>query len=80
MTAPLNAKTTTGGQNPAAEIFTDETCACYIGGIEPRTVRSFRMTRGLPFVKLSSKVVRIRKVDVDKWLARHAVSITRGTA
>jgi hypothetical protein len=75
----LNAAPATGGQNPAAEIFTDETCAAYIGGIEPRTVRSFRMTRGLPFVKLSSKVVRIRKVDVDKWIARHQVAITRGT-
>jgi hypothetical protein len=75
-----NAVSANGGQNPAAEIFTDETCAAYIGGIEPRTVRSFRMTRGLPFVKLSSKVVRIRKVDVDRWLARHAVAITRGAA
>jgi hypothetical protein len=76
----LNAAPATGGQNPTAEIFTDETCAAYIGGIEPRTVRSFRMSRGLPFVKLSSKVVRIRKVDVDKWLARHQVAITRGPA
>ena len=80
MIEPRTAPPASGGQKAAAEIFTDETCAAYIGGIEPRTVRSFRMTRGLPFVKLSSKVVRIRKVDVDKWIARHTVAITRGQA
>lgn len=28
------------GQKPVAELFTDETAAIYIGGIEPRTIRA----------------------------------------
>jgi hypothetical protein len=64
-----------GGQNPAAEIFDDKTAAVYIGGIEPRTVRSFRMSRGLPYLKISAKTIRIRKSDLDKWLSQHRVAI-----
>lgn len=67
-----------GGQNPPAEIFDDKTAAAFIGGIEPRTVRSFRMSRGLPYVKLSAKVVRIRRADLEKWMASRRVAVTRG--
>ena len=80
MSALLNASPASDGQKPAAELLTDETAAAYIGGIEPRTVRSFRMSRGLPFVRITPKVIRIRRADLDKWLARHAVAITRGQA
>jgi excisionase family DNA binding protein len=66
------------GQKTAATLFTDETAAQYIGGIEPRTVRDWRMRRGLGFLRITPKVIRIRKDDLDKWLARHAVAITRG--
>jgi len=68
---------TNGGQNPAAELLTDETAADIIG-VEPRTVRDWRMRLGLPFVRITPKVVRIRRADLDKWIARRAVSITRG--
>jgi hypothetical protein len=64
--------------NQNAEILTDETAAAYIGGIEPRTVRQWRMSMGLPFVRITSKVIRIRRCDLDKWLARKQVAITRG--
>lgn len=73
------AQTASNEQKNVAELFTDETAAAYIGGIEPRTIRSFRMSRGLPFVRITPKVVRIRRADLDKWLARHQVAITRGT-
>jgi len=69
----------TGGQKAAATLFTDETAAAYIGGIASRTVRDWRMRRGLGFLRITPKVIRIRKDDLDKWLARHAVAITRGT-
>jgi len=36
---------TNGGQNPAAELLTDETAADIIG-VEPRTVRDWRMRLG----------------------------------
>jgi hypothetical protein len=79
MTAQLNAPLKNGGQIPA-ELLTDETAAAYIGGIEPRTVRTFRMSRGLPFVRITPKVVRIRRADLEKWIARQSVAITRGGA
>lgn len=68
---------TTPTQTP--DILTDKTAAAYIGGIEPRTVRDWRMRRGLGFLRITPKVIRIRRVDLDKWLARHQVAITRGT-
>jgi hypothetical protein len=68
-----------GGQN-TPDILTDATAAIYIGDITPRTVRDFRMRRGLPFVRITPKVVRIRRADLDKWLVRHQVAITRGVS
>lgn len=73
MNEPLNAVPAEAGQ-----LLTDKTAAHYIGGIEPRTVRTWRTGRGLPFLRITSKVIRIRKVDLDKWLARQQVAITRG--
>jgi excisionase family DNA binding protein len=63
-----------------AELFTDQTAAQFIGGIEHRTVRDWRMRRGLPFIRVTPKVVRIRRADLEKWLARHLVAITKGAA
>ena len=69
-----------GGQNPLAEIFTDETAAAYIGGIKARAVRDWRTERGLPFIRVTSKVCRIRRADLDKWLAQHRVATMKGSA
>jgi excisionase family DNA binding protein len=80
MVAPHSNSLAGDGQKTAAELLTDETAAAYIGDIQPRTVRSFRMSRGLPFIRVTPKVVRIRRADLDKWLARHQVAITRGQA
>jgi excisionase family DNA binding protein len=63
----------------AGQILTDETAAALLT-VEPRTIRDWRTRRGLPFVRLTAKVVRIRRADLDKWIARHAVSITKGAA
>ena len=63
----------------AAQILTDETAATLLG-VEPRTIRQWRVQRGLPFVRLTPKVVRIRRADLDRWIARHSVAITRGGA
>jgi excisionase family DNA binding protein len=68
----------TDGQTSACQILTDETAAALLT-VEPRTVRDWRMRRGLPFIRVTAKVIRIRRADLDKWLARHQVAITRGT-
>ncbi len=60
----------------AVEIFTDETAAAYVGGITARAVRDWRAKRGLPFIRITSKVNRIRKSDLDQWLAAHQTAIT----
>lgn len=67
-----------GGQNPVADILTDEQAGILLA-VEPRTIRDWRTRRGLPFVRLTAKVVRIRRADLDKWISRHQVAITRGT-
>jgi len=66
------------GKSPAAEIFTDETAAEYIGGIKARAVRDWRTKRGLPFIRVTAKVCRIRRADLDKWLAQHRVATMKG--
>ena len=68
------------GKNPAPEIFTDETAAAYIGGIKARAVRDWRTKRGLPFIRVTAKVCRIRRADLDRWLAQHRVAVTKGSA
>jgi hypothetical protein len=62
----------------AAEIFDDAQAAQYVGGITPRAVRAWRTGRGLPFLKITNKVIRIRKGDLDRWLASRRVAITKG--
>ena len=57
------------------DIFDDESAAAYIGGITARTIRSWRTHRGLPFIRITNKVIRIRRADLDEWLARHRVAM-----
>lgn len=53
----------------ASELWTDEVCAEYLS-VEPRTLRLWRNTRGLPFYRITSKIIRYRRLDVDGWLDR----------
>jgi len=69
-----------GGQNPPAELFTDATAADYIGNVQSRAVRSWRATSGLPFLKITNKVIRIRRADLDRWLQQHRVAMMKGGA
>ena len=66
------------GKNPAPEIFTDKSAAAYVGGVKARAIRDWRTKRGLPFIRVTAKVCRIRKTDLDKWLASCRVAITKG--
>jgi len=64
----------------AAEILDDAQAALYVGGISARAIRDWRTRRGLPFLRLTAKVCRIRKADLDKWLAQHRVAMMTGGA
>ena len=64
--------------NASAEIFDDAQAAQYVGGIHARAIRDWRTRRGLPFLRLTAKTIRIRKSDLDSWLNRQRTAITRG--
>ena len=56
-------------------LFDDDGAAEYVGGVTPRAVRDWRNKRGLPFLRITAKVVRIRRSDLDDWLASHRRAI-----
>jgi excisionase family DNA binding protein len=58
-------------------LLTDETAAAYVGGVKARAIRDWRTNRGLPYIRITAKVIRIRKADLDRWIAQHMVAITR---
>jgi excisionase family DNA binding protein len=60
---------------PATELLTDSQVAAFLA-VESRTLREWRHTRGLPHIRISSRVLRYRKSDLDAWLARRFVTIS----
>jgi excisionase family DNA binding protein len=71
-TAPAAAQP--ASQRAPTDLLTDAQAAALLS-VEPRTLRLWRATRGLPHIRLTSKVIRYRKSDLDAWLARHLVAI-----
>ncbi len=65
----------TPAATPAAAVLTDEQLAAELA-VEPRTLRLWRHCRGLPFVKITPRVIRYRRADIDAWLARRRVAIS----
>jgi excisionase family DNA binding protein len=63
----------------AGQILTDQTAATLLA-VEPRTIRDWRTRRGLPYIRVTAKVIRIRRDDLDKWIAQHVVAIRRGVS
>ena len=59
----------------ATELLTDAQVAAFLA-VESRTLRLWRHTRGLPHIRISSRVLRYRKSDLDAWLARRFVTIS----
>jgi DNA-binding transcriptional MerR regulator len=56
------------------DILDDAQAAAYLI-TNPRTLRLWRQTRGLPFIRITSKVLRYRRADLDAWLAQRRVAI-----
>lgn len=52
---------------PRGEYLSDESAGALVG-VAPKTITSWRKRRGLPFVRLSNRVVRIRRSDLEAWL------------
>ena len=54
------------------DILTESQLAAELN-VLPGTLRSWRRTRGLPHVKLTAKIIRYRRADIDGWLERNRV-------
>lgn len=44
--------------------------------VEPRTLRTWRNTRGLPHIRITSKVIRYKRSEVYSWLDRQRVVLS----
>ncbi len=55
----------------------NEEQAAKILQVEPRTVRLWRSKRALPHIKITPRIVRFRRADLDEWIGRHRVAVTR---
>jgi excisionase family DNA binding protein len=51
----------------AREYLTDKQAADLLG-LSWRTIQEWRMKRGLPYIRLSPTLVRIRRADLERWL------------
>ena len=69
MSKTLAVTTANGG-----EYLTDSDLATLLA-VKERTLRLWRNTRSLPFIRVSSRVIRYRRTDVDQWMARRRVAI-----
>ena len=58
-------------QNP--NLLTDEQVALELHTCV-RTVRNWRVKKGLPFLKLSGRFTLTRRTDLDKWLSQFSVN------
>jgi len=74
--APLEKNMNAIEQNARIEnaILADPQAAAYLQ-ITPRTLRLWRKTRGLPFIRITKRMLRYRKADLDRWLEDRRVAI-----
>jgi hypothetical protein len=56
----------------------DEAQAAAVLGVEPRTLRLWRLMRGVPHYRLTQKAIRYRRSDLDGWLDQHRVAMVTG--
>jgi hypothetical protein len=63
-----------GGMSNATILTEDQVIE--ILKVESRTLRLWRRTRALPFIKISSRVIRYRQCDLDEWLANNRVVLS----
>ncbi len=72
----VKTRTTRTGEAPTGpNHLLDDAQLAEMLRIEPRTLRLWRRTRALPFIRLTPRVLRYRRADIDQWLAQHRVAI-----
>ncbi len=60
----------------AADFLLDDAGACRLLLTNPRTLRLWRHSLGLPFIRLTAKSLRYRRRDLEQWLDRRRVAIS----
>lgn len=55
------------------DIIHGDQAAAALLGQSPRTIRLWRMRRGLPHFKVTGKVILFRRADILAWLENHRV-------
>lgn len=68
------ASTVAPGASAAGEILTDPQAAQLLS-VEQRTLREWRVKRGLPHMRITAKVIRYRRSDIERWLDRRRVAM-----
>jgi excisionase family DNA binding protein len=71
----MDTNTTSAATAQVAGDYLNEKQASDLIGVEPRTLKEWRSKKGFPFLRLSHKVVRFRRADIDEWMADHLTAI-----
>jgi len=58
----------------ACDLMDEAQAAAYLL-VTPRTLRLWRQTRGIPHIRITSKVIRYCRTDIDAWLSQRRVAI-----
>jgi DNA-binding transcriptional MerR regulator len=69
-----NHRVETGRSYVAGDLMDEGQVAAYLL-ITPRTLRLWRQTRGIPHIRITSKVIRYRRSDIDAWLSQRRIAI-----
>ena len=70
-----NILTRSTAATPATSDLLTDAQAAEILAVEPRTLRLWRNRRALPFIRITSKVIRYRRCDLNQWLERRRTVI-----
>ena len=58
-------------------LLDDESAALFFN-VKPRTLRLWRNTKGLPHVRISSRVIRYRMADLQAWMDKLSFEVRGG--
>ena len=69
----LTAQNRPGLPGNGSDLLNDQQVSQLLG-VQPRALRRWRQELGLPYVKLTPKVLRYRRKDIDAWVERQVVA------
>jgi hypothetical protein len=62
-------------RQPVSDLLDEKQAAQFLG-VKVRTMRLWRLTRHLPHLKISCRVIRYRQNDLDGWLNSYRTVIS----